>query len=811
MARLTGLIVFGLACSGVTGTNLPSLSDLASSVLQVDAYDGMGDLPVISNFHGSLGVKPQGQNISASVFAISQYTLPPFAGCGVDGTNNTCGGLLYNREPVLASTYQWNAYEITRTSKQMGTPSVQFTSHVRMEFEGNSVLWDVNIEPHRSKNAHNLEQAQASMGNVSFELPALLRQLKTQPWASSVPTDPSQFTRQLVSLGSDLGLLCTDTMSNATSLFLFLGDLQPDQWITPQNPAHPPTATFHLDMSTKHTVHVALVVGPVPGIVTAQAMKLRENHAVAWLAAETQWNERWLSAFDPDGTHYSGYLPLLALPAQERYPSLQETRQPAPPAFYNPDAHPSSASLSGAERAYYMACLTVIALERTNLPEVYHRVYLTAAGNLIAPNLAIGGTQQFFWDAALHGYLTALLDPIAMEKDLMAIAKFDFRTGNGITLDNVQTSAKGPTFYAFNSWAVFSQFSAYLRVTNDTALLGVSVEVPQLGQITVARYLDAIATDWQGYTLPNSSLADYGGDPDSFFECVPTYLHVVAALQANNVWMLQELADLQESQGNNTGATRLRSLASSIVTDLMNHLYQPGKGFFNCLMPNGTLVEMRHIVDFFSVALGLCGRRNATCELTSQQKLEMRSFVTSELLTASWFRALSPKTAKMPYIARPDHGTTGAYDAWVALALEAIGVLDGNATQTVQLFETIGNVNAKLGPFGQAHEVPQDATPPYTPHNLKSSFKTARGMTRYTADNGGSFVDLVVRGIFGYNPPMNWETPSNNNTLGLVASYLRDPNATAFTGALYNLRTPVGCVHLTASTSAKINVTACST
>jgi hypothetical protein len=37
-------------------------------------------------------------------------------------------------------------------------------------------------------------------------------------------------------------------------------------------------------------------------------------------------------------------------------------------------------------------------------------------------------------------------------------------------------------------------------------------------------------------------MADYGSSPNNFLECVPSYVHAVAALQAGNTWMLRETA-----------------------------------------------------------------------------------------------------------------------------------------------------------------------------------------------------------------------------------------------------------------------------
>jgi hypothetical protein len=51
----------------------------------------------------------------------------------------------------------------------------------------------------------------------------------------------------------------------------------------------------------------------------------------------------------------------------------------------------------------------------------------------------------------------------------------------------------------------------------------------------VGTAMEALALAWRGFRLGGtrgtSFLADYGGDVNTFLECVPTYLHVVPALQ----------------------------------------------------------------------------------------------------------------------------------------------------------------------------------------------------------------------------------------------------------------------------------------
>jgi len=106
--------------------------------------------------------------------------------------------------------------------------------------------------------------------------------------------------------------------------------------------------------------------------------------------------------------------------------------------------------------------------------------------------------------------------------------------------------------------------TTYLRVTNDTSLL-----YDMIGDMAVIDHLERLALDWQHLPHPqpeglvgrreeeerggegqghadissssSSLLSDYGGDPNTFLECLSSYVNVVPALQAGNAEMMMEL------------------------------------------------------------------------------------------------------------------------------------------------------------------------------------------------------------------------------------------------------------------------------
>eukprot|EP00624_Nannochloropsis_granulata_P004536 evm.model.NODE_32489_length_25912_cov_24.063213.8 len=268
-------------------------------------------------------------------------------------------------------------------------------------------------------------------------------------------------------------------------------------------------------------------------------------------------------------------------------------------------------------------------------------------------------------------------------------------------------------------------------------------------------------------------LADYGPHSNNFLECIPTYIHVAPALQAANAEMMALLATLRVAEGNYTGAAFFREMSTKIARDTVEHLYvRGGEGTWGCLYPEShSLVPVRHIVDFIYVSRGLAVAETACAAsasaaaaggggaaagtpiepfLPKEMAGAMSLFFHDELQTPSWTRALSPydrlnlKVPRPRSILRPDHGITGAFDAWAALAVESLAYNAGGDWEDA--LETLRSMAASTyeGPFGQAHEITEMS---------QSAFKTKRGFTRYTADNGGSFSEVILRGIFAYNPP----------------------------------------------------------
>ena len=386
----------------------------------------------------------------------------------------------------------------------------------------------------------------------------------------------------------------------------------------------------------------------------------------------------------------------------------------------------------------------------------------------------------------------------------------------------------------------------YLKTSNDSAFLQ-----QRAGQsnITVDEALEAIALDWRGLAIEGTALADYGTTLDGFSL---TYKHVLPGMQGNNIWMVRQLASLRELQGQTDTAQHLRAEATAMAAETIRTMFGTSRdktrGWWNVIWPAGNTSklrtngvadgdrngdgvvplqshEMRHVVDFFSLAFGMCGVSGTDCDLDATRRAQLSNFFHQELKTSDWIRATSPAcncshTSAVPQKSpaghaleeeeddeeeedewpglvtckanREDHGTTGAYTAWPALATEALCYIEGNCSSAFAVMASFAP-NTWQGAFGQANAVPQLQSSPYTPYNDEPAFKP--NDRRYLNMAVGAFVDAVVRGFFGYHPPPLW--PSTFTQGALDATLLQPGSARGFSGKLRNLRTPFGLATIT--------------
>ena len=413
------------------------------------------------------------------------------------------------------------------------------------------------------------------------------------------------------------------------------------------------------------------------------------------------WEERWSDAFTPGNAHFSGNLPTLKT---------------------------DDAAL---KRNYYMGALTMLVLERTQFP--ISRSFITSGER--------ADGIQYFWDASMQATAWALLEPEGMKAVLRRWlvqnprSSFNLLLGQAAGFDaKTYDTMKG---YATNACTIFLTTDTYLRVTGDHAFLDEKLENGK----TVLGNLDALATDWE--TLPKGpeGLVDYG-DRGQLLETPYLYVQCVAAVNAQNIWMMRKAADWQALEGNDARAGELRDKATAFLPAVLT-LYNQDSGAWNLRLLVGTTVPVQHCFDYIYVANALKD------DLTADQKLGMNNFAKRELITHDWMRAMSMKDPDVPKSTRPDHAYTGAYDGWIPLTAGAMWRL-GDTRDAYDFYCRAADVT-KEGPFAQAHEFYGP-----TPTSNDAPVRIAlRGGNMKECISGTAFTDVVINTFFGYMPSIN--------------------------------------------------------
>lgn len=435
-------------------------------------------------------------------------------------------------------------------------------------------------------------------------------------------------------------------------------------------------------------------------------------------ASEADWNRQIAAMFDPTDPEFSGALPVL------------ETTDDA------------------LRRLYWWGAVGVLWFKRDNPASVLGRTYDT-----LMPRY--WQTTTFIWDYSLSSLVHALLDPAVMRRQIAHWVGLDIDKHFG-----TEWLTGGPVgyWYSVNHYAMTRLVRDYVAFTGDQEFLAEELTTADGGSQTLARHVRTWARAWHRIRSA-SGLADYG-EIDNLLECVSSYVHEVASLNAANVWCLRTAAGLADLEGAAEEAKEFRAEADALV-GLVTDLYIPGAGYFHARQPDGTLVPTRHCYDFATVGTTIAA------DLSPDVRDEMVRFFVEELRTPSWMRALSPYDADAGYSLRADHQWNGAYPAWPPDAARAAIAL-GHPEAAVEWLPGLAR-SANQGPPGQAHFVEEAAapinggarkTPPQYPYLIDWSCSSA-----------GSFVDLVITGVFGVH--VDWDgTVTVNGCLDAV-----DPDA----------------------------------
>jgi len=377
---------------------------------------------------------------------------------------------------------------------------------------------------------------------------------------------------------------------------------------------------------------------------------------------------------------------------------------------------------------YQTALATLLFHRRTTSASVYGTTYVT-----LAPRY--WETTTFLWDISLSSAMLALLDPAVLRRmvetwmtlDIHKHFGTEFLTGAGV----------GP-WYSVNDYAMCRMARDYVRWTGDQAWLDENV-----GGVRVIDRLVDYATHWRTLDVNHHGLADYGGI-DNLLECVSTYVHEVAGLNAANVFCLRFVADLLDHRGDTGRASALRREAAELARRVLE-LYVTGQGVWNCRLPDGRLQTVRHCYDFGTVLSTMPD------DLSAVRKREMTAFFARELQTPAWMRALSTHDPDVTFSVRPDHQWTGAYAAWPAIALTALY----HAGEDRRAYEWMRGLarTARQGPIGQAHFA-ETAVDPEAGGGARKAPSDLPWITDWACVSGSAFLEPILEGLFGIRAPL---------------------------------------------------------
>jgi concanavalin A-like lectin/glucanase superfamily protein/TAT (twin-arginine translocation) pathway-exported protein len=622
----------------------PSLDAMAGDWQPVS---GIAHQPEISNFWGGL-------EAAATITGFQRLTMAPYSQAG------TAFDLTFDGQALASQYVRWYPYQIHRIAETAAGLRVQ--SGTRMAFEANQILLTVNVT--------NPTAAPVST-TATVALNPLIRKFLTG-WNWQIPRPNDQnFRAQIVGSAPNRNLLVSDNsgpavtvvaLSPAPQTLSVSGVGGTASW--PLTLAAGATTTLNIVIAIGDTSTGRALASPADAnAVLSAASTAIGSFSSVFTAAQTGWANRWTDAFSPGNTHYSGSLPVIA------------TDRPA------------------IDRLYYMSVISVLASERTNLGPAFNgflgrpaggfsgfnRIYTTGANEF-------GGTTMFFWDTSYCSVLLALLDPQMLKAITTYFLNTDIHTCYGI---DTLTGNKVGNYYSANDLTVSSTAMNYVKLSGDWAYLS-SV----IGGSSVLQRLTGAATYWRNFVRGGQQLADYG-DNINLLEVLSRYTNQVASLNAGNVWLMRQVADLQTRTGNPGQAGPLTTAANSLLPNVLA-LYVPGQGVWNCRHADGTLVPVRTVVDF------CIGSNVLAADLSPTQQNEMKSFVTRELLDGNWMRALSLQDSEAP-VGRPDHGSTGAYESWPALTAQTFAKF-GDYSSALSQLTTFSGVTSQ-GPFGQAHQL----------------------------------------------------------------------------------------------------------
>ena len=625
----------------------------------------------------------------------------------------TCG--LYVNDKYFPSTgvpvkIVWYADKIVREADYMG---VKFKSITILPMKKKSVLVQLHLENRSGSN----KEIEVRLGISASVTKAV------KPWNEPFP--PNENDNKIEIDTKRNALLFSARHSAAYSL---QGILPKADKVDKNNLR----LKLSLNAGDKRTITYVNLIGDNLEEVQNEFDQLINNAGNFIEETKNEWNEELRAAFTPGNSRFSGFMPELETTDKDIL------------------------------KIYNLGILGLIYFKRDTPYSVFGRAYDT-----LMPRYWQSVT--FIWDYALSSFAHALLDPVVMKKYLELWMAMDIHKHFGI--EYLTGSPVGP-WYSVNDFALTWISKNYLRWTGDTAWLMKEITDKNQSKQNVIDYIIKYAHNWHQFKTKNG-LADYGGI-NNLLECVSTYIHEVASLNAGNIFNLRTAAELLEAQGDLKRSNEFYSEADSLVKEV-NKLYVDEKGYWNARFPDGDLVEVRHCYDLITIL------NTIACDLSEKQREEMMEFFIRELQTKTWMRALSPGDNNVMFSVRPDHQWNGAYPAWPAQAVTGLYKI-GKADFAFKWLKGLAK-SANQGPFGQAHFV-DDVVDPESGGARKAS-PEGPFICDWTVSSSGSWTNIIIESIFGVEASI-YKGISSNPQFGEF-----DPSAElknlSYQGKLYNV------------------------
>ena len=480
------------------------------------------------------------------------------------------------------------------------------------------------------------------------------------------------------------------------------------------------------------------------------------NFRGAWEDAVEDLEKWWADAFRPDNEQFSGHLPTLVTEDEQLkrsyyggiYSFLQSGHKK-----YGGDKSKDDADQADDDYDQRL-------------------VY-----NAVGPDAGI--SALYMWDTGYTADLWSMLDPDKFTSVVDLFLKLDRSSFNVL---DMYTSQGGGKYYAFSDYATYL---AVMSLARQSGLDYVKRIVPGTSE-SIISHMDFLARTWSSGSNPRTSilspgLVSYGDDSDGFLECVPSYIHAVAGLQAANAYMARTSGEVWGAMGEEERKGELTEMHDLALNATIG-LYEDGKGFFNTQYPNGTKIEVRTVVDFISVSasiyLELLGDPSGDGAVVAK---EMLDFVRTELLTPGWMRALSMSDPAAELSDRADHGPAGAWNGWLGLTATSFGRF-GDYEGALSILKVVGEVLGE-GPYGQAVRV-------YGPDNVNMLSKPMKGGDQAPlAVCGGTIPISIIDTLFGFTPQIFPDKKdSGAHSQSDYSSLLENPDVDrGFDGQLLNV------------------------